>query len=582
MNSSAKAQRLPIYTAVLVTIVVMLPLMDPVNLPKLWILSLGAGLCFAIFSSQIAQLWNNPRKIVLVISIIFVGALLVTSVASQQGIFRTLVGVWGRNNGSLTYLALIIIFLSLGSMKSDESSKFLIKSLMLLGVFGSLYGLMQNAGADVISWNNVGGKIILTLGNANFASAFLALSAIATLTVLLQPNTQFWKGGILFVSFLLQIYLTKQSDSLQGLLVLLLGSAILMGLFFTFSKKSKIKRLALPWWSTLITMSTLGVTGLAGFGPLSSFLNPNLRSLQDRYYHWISALNMMKDHLLFGVGIDSFGDFYRRSRVLEAIELRGTAATGTNNAHNTIMQIGATGGLVLLLTYLILIFFTGYRAVIALRKFDNKILVSGIFSIWIAFQVQSLVSIDQIGLVVWGWATAGCLVALSYIEPVPEKSKRTVRSTPNANELKIFSNKVVASIIIFISLIPAIALIPTVQNEFAIRNGVVELISSTTEETSRLNAKKLYSEVLRSRHPELRLIALQYLAQTKSSDLHLKLALVNANQFPDSFESWDALARIYEGLGQREKAAFARKVTIKLDPLNADLKKLLETDLAPN
>jgi O-antigen ligase len=582
MNSSASIQRLPIYTAVMATIVVMLSLMDPINLPKLWILCLGAGLSFAIFSSQILQLWNSPKRILLVVSVIFVGALLVTSVASQQGVFRTLVGVWGRNNGSLAYLALIIIFLSLGSMKSDESSKFLVNSLMLLGVFASLYGLMQNAGADLISWNNVGGKIILTLGNANFASAFLALSAIATLTVLLQPSIQFWKAGILFVSFLLQIYLTKQSDSLQGLLVLLLGSAILIGLFFTFSQREKIKKFALLWWGSLITMSSIGVTGLAGFGPLASFLNPNLRSLQDRYYHWIAALNMMKDHLIFGVGIDSFGDFYRRSRIIEAIELRGTAATGTNNAHNTIMQIGATGGLVLLLAYLTLIVFTGYRSVVALKKFDNKILVSGIFSIWIAFQVQSLVSIDQIGLVVWGWAAAGCLVAMSYIEPSPRNSKRVVKNTPSTSELKMFPNKVVGSILIFVGLIPAAALIPTMQNEIAIRNQVVQLISSTSEEAKSLNANNLSTEVLKSGHPELRLIALQYFAQMNVSDIALDLALANANQFPNSFESWDTLARIYEGLGQKQEAVFARKVTVKLDPLNADIQILLEADMAPN
>jgi len=222
MNSSARIERLPIYTAMTTTIVVMLSFMDPINLPKLWVLCLGAGLSLAMFGSQIFQLWNSPKRLLLVVSLIFLGALLITSVVSQQGAFRTLVGVWGRNNGSLAYLALIIVFLSLGSMKSDESPKFLINSLMMLGVFGSLYGLMQNANADLISWNNVGGKIILTLGNANFASAFLALSAIATLTVLLQPNLQFWKSGILVISFLLQIYLTKESDSLQGLLVLLL------------------------------------------------------------------------------------------------------------------------------------------------------------------------------------------------------------------------------------------------------------------------------------------------------------------------------------------------------------------------
>jgi hypothetical protein len=208
--------------------------------------------------------------------------------------------------------------------------------------------------------------------------------------------------------------------------------------------------------------------------------------------------------------------------------------------------------------------------------------VSGIFSIWIAFQAQSLVSIDQIGLVVWGWAAAGCLVALSYIEISPKTSKKVGRNFPRTSELKMFPNKVLGLMLIFVGLIPAVALIPTMQNEIAIRNQIVQLISSTSDEARSLNASVLSSEVLRSGHPELRLIALQYFAQMNVSDITLDLAITNANEFPNSFESWDTLARIYEGLGQKEKAIFARKVTVRLDPLNSDIKELLDTDIAPN
>ena len=126
MNSKVRIQQLPIYTAILVTIVVIPSLMDPINLPKLWVLSLGAGLSCAVFSVQILSLWNSPRRAVLLVSIAFLSALLITSIASRQETFRTLVGVWGRNNGALTYFALLIIFLSLSSMKSADTSKYLI------------------------------------------------------------------------------------------------------------------------------------------------------------------------------------------------------------------------------------------------------------------------------------------------------------------------------------------------------------------------------------------------------------------------------------------------------------------------
>jgi O-antigen ligase len=573
MKSASKNERLPIYVAIAATIVVIPSLMDPMNLPKLWVLCFGGGLCFAIFLNQITNLWYGRKRSLIYVSVGIASALLITSITSSQGVFRTLVGVWGRNNGALTYLALLIIFLSLASMRSIESSKFFLQSLTVLGFFGALYGWMQNVGADPISWENPGNKIILTLGNSNFASALLAFTSIATLTFVLRATNKPLLRIAFLISFLVQMYLTMKSDALQGLLVLLLGNSTLLGLVLTFSNRSKLKKFAIGWWATLLTSGAIGLSGLFGSGPLSSFLNPNLRSLQDRFYHWVAALNMMKENPFFGVGIDSFGDYYREYRTIEGVNFRDSAMTGTNNAHNTFMQIGATGGLVLLIAYLVLIIFTGYRAVIAFKKSNDKILVSGIFSIWIAFQVQSLVSIDQIGLVVWGWAAAGCLVALSYLDA--KSGKTLVINSPS-----VMVSKAKFSVLIIVSLFPSILLVPTLQNELAVRNGIVQLISSTSEDTLSYNAKNLYLVASESHQPELRLRTIQYLLQVEANELSLELALSTVEQFPRSFESWDAIAQIYDGLGQKENALSARKKCLELDPLNREIKKLLGASIS--
>jgi O-antigen ligase len=579
MNSFSKIHRLPIYVAIGATIVVIPSLMDPINLPKLWVLCFGGGLCLAIFSPQITSLIHGGKKALLYVCVVFTAALSITSIVSPQGFFRTLVGVWGRNNGVLTYLALLLVFLSLASMRSNDSSRFLIQSLTFLGFLGALYGWLQSVGADLISWENPGNKIILTLGNSNFASAFLALTAIATLTLVLRTTSKPWLRIVLSTSFLVQMYLTMKSDALQGLLVLLIGSSILFGLMLTTSNRIVLKKFALIWWGAILTSGLIGINGLFGNGPLSTLLNPNLRSLQDRFYHWVAALNMIRENLLFGVGIDSFGDYYRGFRVLEAIQLRGTPTSSTNNAHNTFMQIGATGGLVLLSAYLALIVFTARRAIIAFKKNDDKILVSGIFSIWIAFQIQSLVSIDQIGLVVWGWAAAGCLVALSYVDLEPNKLKKAKLIAPIAKNSRTLMAKATSLLLIIFGFLPSIFLISTVRNEYLLREKIIELVSSNSEDALRFNAQKLYSEARKSDQPELRLLALQYLLQAKSNDLSLELASTTAKQFPRSFESWDALARIYEAMGEQEKAISARRVTLELDPFNDEIKALLEKDI---
>jgi O-antigen ligase len=575
MDSSVRIQRLPIYTAVLATIVVIPSLMDPINLPKLWILCLGAGLSLAIFSRQAFSLFRSSGKVLLFLSFLFVAGLSISSLASPQGFFRTLIGVWGRNNGTLNYLALVIIFLCLSSTKSADPSKYLIKALTLLGISGALYGWMQNVGADLIAWENPGNQIILTLGNSNFASAFLGLTSIATLAFLLQPKTHTWIRLGLVISFITQIFLTKQSDALQGLLILILGSTILIGFYITFSIQSKVKRFAILWWGIMFTTGVIGVIGLFGNGPLASFLNPNLFSLKDRFYHWVAGVNMLRDNLIFGVGIDSFGDYYRQYRVLEGVQLRATAMSGTNNAHNVLVQIGATGGLVLLLPYLAIIVFTGCRAFVALRKSEDKLLVSGIFSIWIAFQVQSLVSIDQIGLTIWGWASAGCLVSLSFIKPEERNSKKTSKAI--VHRLHSRPKLKVDSLLILIGILPAFLMIPTIQNELILKNRLIAMASSETLESLRSNGTEVVRAASKSREPELRLKAMDYLLKAELNQDALALSIRNTIEFPNSFDSWNATAEIYEQLGQKKKAIRYRERSVELDPLNdAIVEKLIQ------
>jgi hypothetical protein len=290
----------------------------------------------------------------------------------------------------------------------------------------------------------------------------------------------------------------------------------------------------------------------------------------------------MRDNLFFGVGIDSFGDFYRRYRVQEAIDARGTASFGTNNAHNTFLQFGATGGLVLLVAYFTLILFIGYRSIIALKIFQNKTLVSGVFSVWITFQVQTLVSIDQIGIVIWGWILGGCLVSASYgfAEEKPEVPKSGAMY--NLHQTRLKKQKRTSAFVVSVGLLPAFALIPTLLNEFTLRESIVSLVSSSTTTDFKSRAGKVVLSAEKSRQPELRLQAANYLVQAGLNDEALALTRLNNLEFPDSFESWDATAQIYEGLGDKKSAIESRSKTVLLDPLNAELRQLLEKDQSEN
>ena len=57
---------------------------------------------------------------------------------------------------------------------------------------------------------------------------------------------------------------------------------------------------------------------------------------------------------------------------------------------------------------------------------------------------------------------------------------------------------------------------------------------------------------------------------------------MNVREFPNSFESWNATALFFEGIGQKNEAIYYRTKSVELDPLNAEIKKLLASDRASN
>jgi uncharacterized hydantoinase/oxoprolinase family protein len=86
----------------------------------------------------------------------------------------------------------------------------------------------------------------------------------------------------------------------------------------------------------------------------------------------------------------------------------------------------------------------------------------------------------------------------------------------------------------------------------------------------------------KSNQPELRLQAVNYLLTLRQNDAALSLTVLNNKEFPMSFESWAATAKIYEFLGEKEKAIYPRQQSVDLDPLNLEIKKLLEEDQGRN
>ena len=267
---------------------------------------------------------------------------------------------------------------------------------------------MQISGKDFIKWDNPYNAMISTLGNPNFASATLAiLSLLALYGIFLKNLPMIYKlFGIIFI--IISLIDIISSDSRQGLLVIFFSLLVYVSLYFYY-KNRKIG------FFVIFVSAFSGVLAVAGMlqkGPLTSLLYKD--SVSVRGYYWRAGIEMFKSDPFTGVGVDRYGAYFKEFREVGYPLKYGYEIT-SSNAHNTFIQFFATAGIFVGVLYLLLIGYVLFSGIKLLRKSnseDQKITL-GLVSSWIGFQAQSLISIDNIGVSVWGWLLGGAILGLS-------------------------------------------------------------------------------------------------------------------------------------------------------------------------
>ena len=382
---------------------------DPFNSMKLIILLLVSGWIFGHLLDSYRNNFKKMRKdefFILILTSSFIVALLISTMATDVRLIGFL-GDLQRKNGFLAYFGLTILFLFSTRVINFNNIKHLLNMVKVLGFILSLYGLIQISGNDFVAWNNPYNSMISTLGNPNFASALLAiLSTMSLLTLTLKDSSNLQKlsGPVIFVMSFIAI---AKSNSIQGLLVI-----SIIGLFFvcfySFIKNRKISYLFI--FSSIVLM-VVAILGMFQKGPLQNLLYKD--SISVRGFYWRAGFEMFLNNPIKGVGVDRYGSYFKEFREA-AYPLRYGYEITSSNAHNIYIQLFATAGIFVGLIYLLLnlyIFRQGVLLVLSLDSEKQKIALI-LLSAWVGFQAQSIISIDNIGLSIWGWVLGGSILAL--------------------------------------------------------------------------------------------------------------------------------------------------------------------------
>jgi O-antigen ligase len=324
---------------------------------------------------------------------------------------RGFYGVYGRNTGFLTYFSLVLILISTSYLSKQLGFTKIIRCLLIAGYCNIFLGLLTLNGFDVFKWDNPYEKLLGTFGNPDFLSAFMGICISVFAALFFGSNISRTYRTLILFSASASFFILLETGALQGLVVASLG--ILITLFFVLKFRFNNKLINAGYASIFVFTTGLAIFGTLQKGPLASVLYKTSVSVRGEY--WQAGINMGMDRPLTGVGLDSYGTYYRVFRDESAIILPGLN-TVTDTAHNVFIDIFASTGIIGLLAYITLTITVLFRALKTFRgqkSYDP--LFTAIFVGWIGYQAQSVISINQIGLAIWGWLLGGAIIAYSKL-----------------------------------------------------------------------------------------------------------------------------------------------------------------------
>jgi hypothetical protein len=318
-----------------------------------------------------------------------------------------------------------------------------------------------------------------------------------------------------------------------------------------------------------LIVGVLAILGSLQKGPLAQIIYKSTVSIRGQY--WYAGIEMGKANPFSGVGMDAYGDYYRFFRSIKATTTTLNANTITNASHNVVIDFFASGGWPLLLSYLailIIAFIALVKVTLRSRTYDPKFVA--ISSIWLCYQLQSIISINQIGLAIWGWVLSGALVAYERVtRPVPSEvdssSNNSQNKSPGRNAKKIknteqvFTPQLVGGIGIAIG---ALLAVPPLASDMNLRSV-----------TSPINFQSIDEQLKPGYFTPTNSFQLAAAVSSFESNKAFDLAYIYARRAvefnPNDFQSWRLLLSISKSSQEEKELAF--ETMKRLDPRNPQL-----------
>ena len=543
----------------LVTLYFQSTLADPFNSPKLWILLIfAAWLIGYILSFRKIIFSVKPVNRLFYLVFVFLICLLVSTVVSE---FRyiAIFGETQRRNGFLQYLSLSIILVATAIFVRTFNIKKFFTVTYFIATISVIYSVMQTTGNDFVNWNNPYNAVISTLGNPNFAAAVMAIMGVVTFSSVFISTFQSAQRVIAGVISILLLFVIYKSNARQGILSYFLG----IGIFLTIWLWTKNKKFGILAVTAGLAIFIVSIFGMLQFGPLEKYLYKP--SVSIRGYYWRAGIEMLRSHPFFGVGIDGYGVYFKEYREVRYPLTYGFEIT-SSNAHNTFIQFFATGGFFVGFAYLVLNGYILKQAIFGIRNLtgSNRMYIAGIFSAWVAFHAQSLISIDNIGISIWGWILGGSIVGLSAsATSVINEKEAFFQQKKNTIDLTRVMTSGFSTLLVVI-------LVAMLYRGESISHKASQNVN-LQEPTSRNYFRELQFKAIHTPliDPTYKLFATSRLIEGGFVEEGMAEAKKIYLKYPRNLDAITFIALTYEQLGSLSQAITYREKIAQIDPWNA-------------
>lgn len=534
--------------------------LDPMGLPKLLVLAFLAIISFSLIVPTLKAVIKSEFKTLFILLSLFIFQIVLVIVFSGANIGGQILGVYQRQTGGLTYICLAIILLSSSFVSDYAFVKRFTRVTLIVGAILIVYGNVQYVGLEPFPYVNAYtvNAPIGTFGNADFQSAFMGMIAVVSMSMAFNHSYKKIIRISLAVMSLASLVVVYETLAKQGYLNFVAGASVVVILWFFMTKH---KQLAIALSALAIAGGALTFLALINIGPLASFLYKG--SLAARGYYWRAAVKMVIDHPFFGVGMDGYGDWYFRSRPKNYYS--DGFLSSTNAAHNVYLDFASNGGFPLITLYFAILALVIISIVRVVKRSENfDVYFATLVGAWVAYQTQAIVSINQIGLAIWGWVLSGLIIgyeintrAKEVSQSVPAKGKRQVAKINRTTQP--LSSSALISLFIGI-LIGALITAP--------------IYFANSRFYSAINAndiKGVESAGKQKPHDPRRLYMLAGIFRNAKLDTKAIEVLREATvEFPDSYELWNLWLTI--PTASPSDIANAKAQLKRLDPFNPELK----------